>query len=158
MRNENGNQVSALTAQIDTALEPYFLKKAPQLPANIREIIVKIVPYFTVIGVIIAAMGLLLAVGITAVATPALLFLGGMGGAQAVAGGVVGLVFLVIQGILEAMAIPGLFKRQKAAWNLLFLANIVGAIYNLISLNIIGLVVGFLISFYLLYQIKSYYK
>lgn len=158
MRNDQNNQVTAITAQIDSVLEPYFLKKAPQLPNNIREIIVAIVPYFTLIGVIISVLGLLLALGVTAFATPMLLFFGGMGGAQAVAGGVVGLVFLAIQGVLEAIAIPGLFKRQRSAWNLLFLANIVGAIYNLVSLNLIGLVIGFLISFYLLYQIKSYYK
>ena len=94
----------------------------------------------------------------------------GVGGAQALTAGYIGIIFMVIQAALEALAIPGLFKQQRNAWELLFVAalvglvhdlvslNLVGLVHDLVSLNLFGLVLNFLISFYILYQIKSYYK
>lgn len=158
MRNNQNNQLIAVVTQVDEKIAPFFLEKLPQLSPNVREILVKIVPYFTIFGVIVTALLLLLALGVTAFASPLLLMFGGLGGAQAISGSIIGLVFMAVQGGLDALAIPGLFSRQKSAWNLLFLANLVGAAHNLVSLNIVGLILGFLISFYLLYQIKSYYK
>ena len=157
MDRKNTSSLTSIGHQLDGTLEPFFAK-APQLPANVQEILAKITPYFTVFGVIIAVFGLVVALGLTAAASPMLLMFGGMGGAQALTGGVIGLVFLVIQAALEALAIPGLFKNQRSAWYLLFFASLIGAVYNLITLNLVGLIIGFLISFYLLYQIKPYYN
>lgn len=158
MEHNKSSQLFALVSQIDTALDPYFTKKAPQLPDNIRELLVKLAPYFTILGVILAALGLLVLIGVSAFASPFLLMFAGVGGAQAIAGGVLGIIFMAIQAGLEAMAIPGLFKNQRSAWELLYIAALVGVIYNLVSMNLFSLVVNFLISFYILYQIKSYYK
>ncbi len=162
--NKSNNQLLSLVSQIDTTLDPYFTKKAPQLPANIQELIAKIAPYLTVIGVIVGVLGmfalsasLLFLLGITGMVDSPYYY-GGYVAAQSTGFAVVGLVIAVVQLILEAMAIPGLFKYQRKAWNLLYAASLVGLITNLISMNVIGLVINFLISFYLLYQIKALYN
>jgi hypothetical protein len=158
MEHQKPNQLFALFSQVDHTIDPYFTQKAPQLPANIREILVKIAPYVTIVGVVIAALGLLVLVGVSVFTSPFLLMFAGVGGAQALAGGVLGIIFMIIQTVLEAMAIPGLFKQKRSAWELLFVAGLVGLVYDLVSLNLIGLVLHFLITFYILYQIKGYYK
>ena len=158
MDHKKPNPLFALFSQVDATLDPFFTQKAPQLPANVRELLVKIAPYVTIIGVVIAALGLLAVIGVTALSSPFLVMYAGVGGAQALTAGYIGIIFMVIQAALEALAIPGLFKQQRNAWELLFVAALVGLVHDLVSLNLFGLVLNFLISFYILYQIKSYYK
>ena len=59
--------------------------------------------------------------------------------------------------ILEIMALPGLFKQQRKSWNLLYYSVLASALYNLLSLNLFGLIIGTLISLYILFQIKKSY-
>ncbi len=158
MDHKNSNQLYSLVSQVDTTLDPYFTNKAPQLPSNIRELLVTLTPYFTILGVVLAVIGLLVLVGVSAFASPFLLMFAGVSGASAVGGEILSIIFMAVQAGLEAMAIPGLFKHQRSAWQLLFMAAIVGALYNLVTMNLISLVINFLISFYILYQIKGYYK
>jgi len=40
----------------------------------------------------------------------------------------------------------------------MFYASLLGAVQNAVSFNLGGLVVGTLLSLYILFQIKSYYK
>lgn len=152
------NQFDGLIKQADVAIEPIFLTKLPQLAPNIQEILAKITPYFTVIGVVFSVIAIISLLGVYLFASPIFLMYGGMGTAQAYSTGIVSAVFLIVQVILEALAIPGLFKRQRSAWNLLFAAIVVGIVENVLSLNIIGALLSFLISFYMLYQIKALYN
>lgn len=135
-------------------LDLYFGKKAPQLPVNVKEAIVKYSPYLALILVVIAVPGLLLALGLTALATP----FAAMGGfSYGTAFTLSALVLLVSLG-LEVAAIPGLFKRSQSAWSLMFYSSLINAVYQLVTLNLVGLVIGSAISFYFLFQIRSYYK
>lgn len=128
-------------------------KNIPALPDNIKEIIVKLSPYFAVIGVIMLAPLLLAALGISAVAYP-FAYLAGtrLGFAYTF-----GLVFSLVMLVLEAMAIPGLFKRQLKAWRLMFYATLVSLLQSLVNFNLGSLVIGGAISFYFLFQVKSKY-
>ena len=134
-------------------LDLYFGKKAPQLPANIKELIVKYSPYLAIISIVIAVPGLLLALGISAFATP-FFAMGAFHYGPSFT--LVGLVLLLSLG-LEAVAIPGLFKRAKSAWDLMFYASLINSFYQLVTFNLAGLIIGALISFYFLFQIRSYY-
>jgi hypothetical protein len=64
------------------------------------------------------------------------------------------------------MAYTGLKARNKSGWNMLFLGTIVNLLYGIFSLfdnshggagSLFGAIIASAISFYFLYQIRSYY-
>jgi len=140
--------------KLEVQLDLYFNKKAPQLPKNVKEAIVKYGPYITIVLLILMLPVLLGALGISAIVAP-FAFLGSAQGGILF---ILGWIALLIQLGLEVAALPGLFKRQKAAWNLMFYSSLVSILYNLLTMNLVSMVVGALISFYFLFQIRSYYK
>jgi prepilin signal peptidase PulO-like enzyme (type II secretory pathway) len=72
--------------------------------------------------------------------------------------GIVGVVTSVIALVLDVMAIPGLFKRTHASWRLLFYATLVSLIGGLLSYNPVSAVIGAIIGWYILFQVKVLYK
>ena len=125
--------------QIEKTLDLYFGKKAPPIPENIKELIVKYSPYFIILTIVLT-----LAFG----------FRGFRTAYNFSPWGPLSLVAL----ILEGMAIPGLLKRTRLSWEYLFYASLISLLSNLLSINFGSLIIGGAISFYLLFQIKSYYK
>ena len=138
---------------IDT-LDLYFGKKAPQMPAGIKEFIVKVSPWLSVVGVILTVPAVLAILGLGAYFSSFARY--GMVG-YGYSGFGIWSVFTIIMTVLYIMAIPGLFKRSPSGWNFMFYAALVGGLQNLISFNLVGLVVGLLIGFYILFQLKPYY-
>lgn len=144
--------------QLEEMLEDYLGKKAPQLPKNVREIIVNLAPWLTLIGLIITLPLVLVAFGLSALVAP-FAFLAGP--AAAVSYGVsytVSMIILAVALILEAMAIPGLFARTLGGWRLVYYSVLVSLVSNLFTFNVVGGIIGALISFYFLFQIKEHYK
>lgn len=139
--------------QVIHTMEDFF-NKAPQLPANIREVLVKIAPWIALVFGILGVLGGLSLVGVSPLA------MGIDGIANTTYGVVIGLLAIVAS-VLLIMAFPKLQKNQYAGWRLLFWSAVIGVVSSLISLNagtIIGAIVWGLIRFYILFQIKSYYK
>ena len=150
------NSQNPLT-QVEGTLDEYFGKKAPALPQNIKEIIVKIAPYLVIISLIFAIPAILALFGIGSLAT----VLSPLGGARSVAGSLtiwVGTILIVSSVILEIMAVPGLFSRKITAWRYMFWAQLITIISILVQINIVGALLSTLIGFYILFQIKSLYK
>jgi hypothetical protein len=143
-----------IMSQLDTTLELYLVKKAPSLPENIKELIVKYSPYIALVLLALSLPAILFALGLGALLSP-FAFLGGVSAGVSFSLGT--LVLLVVL-VLEAMAIPGLFARKVSAWRLVYYATLINAVYSLISLNFSNLILGTLISLYFLFQVKSYYK
>ncbi|MFA9288938.1 MAG: hypothetical protein ACEQSA_03600 [Weeksellaceae bacterium] len=143
-----------LLTTLDKTLTEYLVDKAPALPTNIKELIVKLTPWLTLIFLILALPALLFLFGLGSFLTP-LAFLGGAGEGTAY---IITMVFSLIVVILEAMAIPGLFNRTRTGWMYLFYATLIGGVQNIVTFNIGGLIIGTLLSLYLLYQVKTYYK
>ena len=144
----------AYLAQLEDLLHEYLVKKAPAIPTNIKEAIVKFAPWATLV-IFILTLPLVLAVfGLGAILAP-LSFLGGV---TAGTNYILTLIFTAIQLVLEAMAIPGLFKRERRAWNLVFYASLVGGVQSIATFNIGGLIIGTLLSLYILFQVREYYK
>ena len=135
-------------------LDEYFGQKAPRLPAELKEFIVKISPYLAILGLIVFGLSLFPLLGF-------LLSGYGMMGLYTayvpMTNVYLSLVVLVVVELLYLLAIPGLFKRTKKAWTWLFYAQVVGAISSLVSYNIIGAIIGLAIGFYILFQVKSLY-
>ncbi len=150
------NSQNPLT-QVEGTLDEYFGKKAPALPQNIKEIIVKIAPYLVIISLIFAIPAILALFGIGSLAT----VLSPLGGARSVAGSLtiwVGTILIVSSVILEIMAVPGRFSRKITAWRYMFWAQLITIISILVQINIVGALLSTLIGFYILFQIKSLYK
>ena len=137
------------------SLEDIFGKKAPQLPKGAKDFLVKYAPIFAIIGVVIYALGILALLGIGAVATP---FAAAVGATGFFTGVLFGVVTLGIEGGLLLLAIPGLKKRSMQGWNLLFYSEVVSIVANVLQINILSAVISFVVGFYILFQIRSYYK
>lgn len=142
--------------QLNKTLEAYLVKKAPALPKNIKEILVKIAPWLTIVGVVLAVPALFALFGLSSMIYS--LPYGAYGMMRAGGGFSLAAIFLIATAVLEALAIPGLMKRKIAGWNFLYYSVLVNAIYSLLNFQIVGLIIGTGISLYLLFQVKSYYK
>ncbi len=137
-------------------LDLYLVKKAPfQLPANVKEFIVKFGPWITLVLMLLALPIILVALGLSAVLLP---MVGAAAGVNTGIMATVSLLFAIAALVLEAIALPGLFKRSKVGWNFVFYSVLVTAVGDLITFEIFGLIISTLISLYILFQIRSYYK
>lgn len=126
-----------------------FYNQAPNLHENAREVLVKIAPWLSLIAGIVGIV-----VGLGALGLSPLALLGGINASFVVLA--TGVATIVASGLM-LMAYPKLVKRQYKGWELLFWSETVNVISAVLSLSI-GSILGVLIGFYLLFQIKSYYK
>lgn len=145
---------SAGLSQLNNLLDEYLVKKAPALPVNIKEAIVKYGPWIDLILLLVTLPALLALFGLGTFLAP----FAYLGGVQNGFSFTLGMIFLFISVVIQAVALPGLFKQTRASWNLLYWAALIHAIYSLITFSWINLILGTLISLYILFQIRSYYK
>lgn len=138
--------------ELIATIETWF-KKAPELPANIREVLVRIAPWlaliFGALGVLagLSLLGLSPVAAISGVKTSSLLLISS--------------VFALVSSVLLLLAFPKLRKGELRGWKLLFWSEVVSVVSSILSLttvNILVTVLVTLIAFYLLFQIKPYYK
>jgi len=127
--------------------------RIPGLPDNVKEIIVKIAPWFAAISMLMLLPLILAAFGISAVAMP----FSYLGGLRMGFGYTLSLIFSFGMIILELMALPGLFKRKLSAWRLMYYSTLLSLVQQLFRFDLGGLILGGAISFYFLFQVKSKY-
>ena len=142
--------------KVEAWLDEYMVVKAPfQIPMGGKEFLAMIAPYLIIIGVVLFVLSL-----------PALLGLGALTGGLGMMTGHAGwgFAFLVstVTGVitvgLEAWAVPGLFKRTRAAWRLVCYATLVSFAGSVLSMNLVGAIIGGVIGWYILFQVKELYK
>jgi len=150
----NPTDVKNMFSQLEETLNLYFGKKAPAMPENIKEALVKYGPYITLVIMILALPALLAIFGLGTIMMP-FSYLGGLRSGMMYS---FGTIFSVAILIMQIMALPALFKRQISGWKLMYYVALVQVVQNLLSFDIGGLIIGAVISFYILFQIKSYYK
>jgi hypothetical protein len=138
--------------QIIGMVEDWY-KKLPPLPRNWNEVIVKITPWVALIFGALGVLGSLAAVGILAFLAPFVAMNAGVGAAS---GGVIGALLALVASALMVAAFPGTNAKKLSGWNLLFWSEIVSLVSAVVSLSLAG-VVGVLIAFYILFQIKPFY-
>jgi hypothetical protein len=126
---------------IETMAE--WFDKFPPLPKNWKDVIVKIAPILCLIAGII---GIIAAI------------LGGAAGFASYGTGILGVLIYLVGSVLYLLAYPGLRARKYKGWKLLFWSGVVNLIGGLVSLAILSAIIGALIGFYLIFQIRSYYK
>ena len=140
--------------EIENKLDLYFGKKAPTMPESIKELIVKYSPYVIIIALVLSLPALLVAFGLGSFFAPVAY----VSGVKNVFNFSYLAIFSLASLVLEVMALPGLFKRTKKSWQFMFYATLVSLLGDLVGLSLINLIISALISFYILFQIKSYYK
>lgn len=151
----NTNSTTNPLIQLEDLLDEYLVKKAPfTIPDKWKEAIVKFAPWINLILMILALPALLALFGIGAFLAPSS-YLGGLRTGMAYT---LGLIVASIAIVLNALAIPGLFKRTRQGWMFVFYATLIGVVENAIHFNIGNLIIGSLLSLYMLFQVKSYYK
>lgn len=156
----NGAKATAkgLVSRLEAILDEYMVKKAPfTLPAELKSFIATVSPYLIIVFAVLGLPVILTGLGISAVLAPVSM----MGAAFGYGFGLnamISLVIAIIALIMEVVAVPGLFKRTRGGWNMVFYASIVSFIGNILSFNIIGGIIGAIIGWYILFQVKELYK
>lgn len=140
---------------IVAVLEPHFAK-APALPKNAKEVIVKVLPWIALIFGILGVLGSIAGLGLLTAFSPLALF-GGAEGVASYGSGFIASLFWLVSSALLLAAYPGLQGHKIKGWNLMFYSEIASAIGAVLSLSLGG-VLGVLIGIYLLFQVKSHYK
>ena len=140
--------------QLMKMLDEYLVKKAPALPKNIKDVLVKFAPWVSIITLVLALPAVLAVLGMGGLVSGMMWATNyGYGGGYWLA-----TVVLIVSLVLQGLAIPGLFARTKNGWDMSFYATLVGAVHNLVTGSWVSLIVGTLLSWYFLFQIRSYYK
>jgi hypothetical protein len=138
------------------SLEDFF-KKAPALPANWREGLVKVTPWLALIFGVLGVLGALSAVGVLTAIAPLSVF-SGAAGVASYGGTVVAAWIWLAASVLLLAAYPGTKARKYSGWSLLFWSVVVNTLGSVVAGELVSAVLGALIGFYFLFQIKSYYK
>ena len=153
MAQKNADLKQGLS-QLEDTLEVYLVKKAPfSIPENWKELIVQFTPYLTILGIVGSVLILF-----GALLSPFTAFLGPRYALSYSFNYVLSMVALAVVVVLEAMAVPGLFKRQEKAWRFLFYASLVNAVSGFLGGDWVGMIIGTLLFWYVLFQVKEYYR
>lgn len=153
MTNSNSDYKTYF-AQLGKLLEEYLVKKAPALPKGLKEFLVQWGPWIDLVLTIMMLPAILAILGIGTLFMP-FSFLGGI---TIGFNYIFGLIFTIVTIILNVAALPGLFNRKIGGWNLLYYSALIGVVHNIVVFNLGALIIGSLLTLYVLYQIKEYYK
>lgn len=140
--------------QLETTLDLYFRQKAPAMPENVKEFLVKYGPYITAVLMLMTLPLILGLLGLGTLLSP-FAYMGGYRYGSVFT--LNSLITIVILG-MQILALPALFKRQTSGWKMMFYVSLVQAVDNILRFDLGSLVIGCVLSFYVLFQIKSYYK
>lgn len=131
-----------------------FFKKAPALPTNFKEGLIQYTPVLVLIFGILGILVGLAGTGILTIFSPLALVFGVQGYGSSIISGWT----LIIASALLLASYSGIKAKKLSGWNLLFWSEAVNVVGSVVGGSIVNAIVGALIGFYLLFQIKSYYK
>lgn len=152
---QDAKDVKGIVDQLEAFFDEHMVKKAPfQIPQGGKEFIAKVSPYLIILFAIATLPLILFALGLGAILAP-FAILGGwhMGGL-----GMLSALLAIVTLVVELSAVPGLFKRTRQSWRLVFYASLISLAANVLSLNIFGGIIGAIIGWYILFQVKEVYK
>lgn len=138
--------------EIINRLDEWF-SKLPALPANWKETLVKITPWIALIFGVLGIVFSLMAVGVLTFMAPLVALGGGVGVAT---GGPIAAVLWLVSSVLLLMAYKGTKDRKASGWRLLFWSEVVSLASSVVFLSVGGIFWA-LVTFYLLFQIRSHY-
>lgn len=145
--------MDAQTKQLSKPLEDLFAK-APALPASARDFLVSLAPWISLIFGVLLVLVSLGGLGIGSFLAPFAMYAGVGNAMFLMVASIIGLV----QGVVMVLAFAPLKKRALAGWNWWFWAEVLSVVASVIRFDLVGAVIGALIGFYILFQVKSSYK
>lgn len=151
MSQEKGKENSLVVM-----LEPYFAK-APALPKNGQEALVNFMPIIALIFGVLGVVTAIGAVGVLSAVSP-LAAMGGVSSVSSFGTGFIAAIFWLGSSALLLASYPSLKGKKMKGWTLLFWSEVLSLVGSLVSLSIVSGIIGALIGFYLLFQVKSFYK
>ncbi len=134
-------------------MEEWFAK-LPALPKSATDVLVKITPWVALIFGILGVLGSLAGLGILTALSPIVLLGNGVGGTTTT---LVTAVLSLVSSVLLLLAFVGTKALKLQGWKMLFWSQVVSTLSAVLLISLTG-VIGAFIGFYLLYQIKRYYK
>lgn len=149
MSNTSATKITKKNSTLEDGIASIFVH-APHLPQGVRSFLVKIAPWFTLI------------VGILGLALVLFSVIGSMLLVFAELGTAIIICIGFVDAILKLVAFKPLSSHKKLGWNLLLYAIVLSTI-----VVCIGWVIGYgsylslirlLIGFYLLFEIRGYYR
>lgn len=144
---------STYLSQLEEQLDLYLVQKAPELPDGVKNVLVLIAPWFVIIGIVVSIPLILAAFGITAVLAPAYVYASSFS-----VFAVLSTVLLIVSLVFNAMAVPGLLRKDRKGWTYTFYATLISLLASLIDGQIFSAILGGLIGLYLLFQVKEKYR
>ncbi len=150
------NYVNQLTKTLDG-----YYTKSPVLPSNVKEILVSVAPWVTLIAGVFALLSGLSLFGLLGLATSVAgpyMAAAGVGGFAVTA--ILSLLVLLVTGVIYLFAFSPLKGRKVKGWNYMLYAMLLYVLSAVVRLNVFDVIwslVGFAVGYYFLYQVKSYY-
>lgn len=151
-------------APVENLLALFFEKKAPKLPKKFTDFVVRILPWYIISVAVLIIFGLFSLYYIT-IMIPSSIYLDSIIMTFGDTFFVSILTKLVVVS-LSMFAVPFLLNKQRFGWRMLFYATLLSFGESILTALILSLepakLVAYLIfsltSFYLLFQLRAYYK
>jgi hypothetical protein len=134
-------------------------KSLPKLPKGFTDFLVTVTPWLTLIGgvLLFVVVGILGFIGLIASIAATVLALA----PQYVIMMIITLAIAVVQGALMLLAFKPLQQKSLAGWRMLAYVELLSVVSTILTLSVAGIIWGLIwnaVGFYILFQIKSYYK
>lgn len=134
-----------------------------QLPIKAKEVIVKIAPWVTLVVILLSLPAIFAVFTINSYVNSVYssYIMASVGTMYYVA-----IAVLVVQVVVMALSIAPLMKHKRSGWLLVFYSSTISVVYSIISSFSYGFSIGTLvmglvgaaISYYIIFQVRSYYK
>lgn len=142
---------NSLNGYIDSVGEMFA--KLPAMPKGGREFFVMILPWVALIFGALGVLGAISSFGLFSYFSPYMYW----GGADFVGRGIISVILSLVASVLLLLAFPGLNKKKENGWNFIYYSEAVSLASNIVMFSVGGVLIT-LVGFYILYQIRSYYK
>lgn len=150
-KSSTWSRLFSVLRDIEAVGDEYLWSKFPlQIPENVKQFLVKILPYIVIVWLLAMLPAILALLGIGALMGSVAWFLA---------------IFVLLASImmvwvfvLLAMSIKPLFAHAKKGWDYLFWAQLLHFVSAMIGGAVMSAVIAGFIWFYLLFQVKKYYK
>jgi hypothetical protein len=154
--------------QAEVIFDDLFLKKLPPLPDNIRDILVKLAPFWaillivlTALGIVFGSLSILLSLVGTILSIATLSASGVISSVLSIVQAVVNLAFGAIILLFLAKSLKGLFDQKAVGWQYLFRAEVVcvayavfawlmGLLITVVALGGFGTIMGIVYTIFML--------
>lgn len=142
---------NSLDKYIDS-VETYY-DKLPSLPKGGRKFTVTVLPWIALIFGALGVLGAILGLGLSSYFPSYAI----ISGSNVIGASTTSLILGLISSVFLLMAFPGLRKKKEKGWRFLYYSEVVILISSIVVFSVSEILVT-LLGFYIIYQVRSYYK